>query len=81
VAEVARDPFNVVGAIRLWSFELAERLALGDSRPSLEERYPTRAEYVSKVAAAANSLARDRLLLGEDVAAYVKKAEAAPLDK
>ena len=58
----------------------AERMASGDPRPSLEERYPSHADYVSKVAAAANALARDRLLLDEDVAAYVKKAQAAPLE-
>jgi hypothetical protein len=36
---------------------------------------------VEKVTAAADGLARDRLLLEEDVAAYVKKAQAAPLEK
>src|SRR5271154_3109987 len=59
----------------------AERVALGDSRLSLEERYPSHAEYVDAVAAAANGLARDRLLLEEDVAAYVKKAQDAPVGK
>ena len=50
------------------------RLAKGDPRPSLEERYPTKAEYVAKVTAAAEALKRDRLMLDEDVAAYVRKA-------
>ena len=59
----------------------AERLALGDSRPSLEERYPSHAEYVNAVAAAAQGLVRDRLLLEEDVPAYVKKAQDAPVGK
>ena len=36
---------------------------------------------MSKVNAAAAGLARDRLLLDEDAAAYVKKAQAAPLEK
>ena len=58
-----------------------ERLARGDSRLSLDERYPSRDDYVSKVAAAAAGLARGRLLLEEDVETYVKKAQAAPLDK
>ena len=53
----------------------------GDSRPSLEERYPSHAEYVNAVAAAAHGLARDRLLLEEDVPAYVKKAQDAPVGK
>jgi hypothetical protein len=59
----------------------AERLALGDSRPSLEERYPSHVEYVNAVAAAAHGLVRDRLMLEEDVPAYVKKAQDAPVGK
>ena len=58
-----------------------ERLALGDSRLSLEERYPSHVEYVNAVAAAANGLVRDRLLLEEDVPAYVKKAQDTPVGK
>ena len=53
----------------------AERVANADPRPSLEERYPTHADYVSAVTSAANALARDRLLLDEDVQAYIKKAQ------
>ena len=52
----------------------AERKQKADPRPSLEERYPTKAEYVAKVTAAAEALKRDRLMLDEDVAAYVRKA-------
>ncbi len=55
-----------------------ERNTNADPRPSLEERYPTHADYVNRVAAAANGLARDRLLLEEDVEAYVKKAQNTP---
>jgi hypothetical protein len=51
-----------------------ERVANGDPRPSLEERYPSHADYVDRVTAAAVSLARNRLLLDEDVQAYVTKA-------
>jgi hypothetical protein len=53
----------------------AERIATADPRPSLEERYQSHADYVSAVISVANGLARDRLLLEEDVQAYVKKAE------
>jgi Alpha/beta hydrolase domain len=59
----------------------AERIALGDPRPSLEERYPSHADYVNAVTAAANGLARDRLLLEEDAQAYAKKAQAAAVGK
>jgi hypothetical protein len=53
----------------------ADRIAAADPRPSLEERYPNHADYLAAVGAAANALARDRLLLDEDVQAYVKKAQ------
>jgi len=54
----------------------AEREAAGDPRPSVAERYGTRAAYVAKVKAAADDLVRERLLLPDDAAAYVKAAEA-----
>jgi hypothetical protein len=51
----------------------AERIANADPRPSLEERYPSHANYVNAVAATA--LAHDRLLLDEDVQEYRRKAD------
>jgi Alpha/beta hydrolase domain len=54
----------------------AEREAAGDPRPSLEERYGSRAAYVAKVKAAADALVAERLLLPADAAAYVRTAEA-----
>ncbi|MEN3381943.1 MAG: hypothetical protein V7608_1987 [Hyphomicrobiales bacterium] len=54
----------------------AEREASGDPRPSVAERYGTRAAYVAKVKAAADDLVRERLLLSDDAARYVKDAEA-----
>jgi hypothetical protein len=54
----------------------AEREAAGDPRPSVAERYGTRASYVAKVKAAADDLVRERLLLPDDAARYVKAAEA-----
>jgi hypothetical protein len=42
---------------------------------------PSHVEYVDAVAAAAHGLVRDRLLLEEDVPAYVKKAQDAPVGK
>jgi hypothetical protein len=53
----------------------AEREAANDPRPSLEERYGSRAAYVERVKAAADALIRDRLLLPADAEAYVKAAE------
>ena len=53
----------------------AERITNADPRLSLEERYPSHADYVNRVAAVATGLARDRLLLDEDVQSYVSKAQ------
>jgi hypothetical protein len=44
----------------------AERLASGDPRPSLEERYGTRANYLAKLKAAADALVAQRYMLGDD---------------
>jgi hypothetical protein len=50
-----------------------------DPRPSLEERYANQADYVNSVASAAKRLAADRLLLDEDVQAYISKAQMTPV--
>jgi hypothetical protein len=54
----------------------AERLATGDPRKSLEERYRTHDRYVAAVGRAARALQHQRLLLREDVDKYVAAAEA-----
>jgi len=54
----------------------AAREASGDPRRSLEERYPTHQSYVDQVRAASEALARDRLLLSEDVDRFVQAAQA-----
>ena len=59
----------------------AERVSSGDPRLSIEERYPTHEAYVNAVTAAANGLAQQRLLLPEDVDAYVKRAQDSQVGK
>ncbi|HYZ61416.1 MAG TPA: alpha/beta hydrolase domain-containing protein [Acetobacteraceae bacterium] len=59
----------------------AERMANGDPRPSLEERYPTHAAYVQAVTQAAEGLGRQGLLLEEDVQRYVKAADDSGVGK
>jgi Alpha/beta hydrolase domain len=54
----------------------AERLATGDRRKSLEERYKDHQGYVKAVAKAAKNLAKDRLLLADDVQRYIDAAQA-----
>ena len=53
-----------------------ERLASGDPRPSLEERYGSHEAYVSKVRDAARGLVEQRFLLQEDADRLVREAEA-----
>jgi hypothetical protein len=57
----------------------AERLANGDPRPSIEERYPDHAAYVAKVKAQADALVAARYMLAGDAAKMVSEAEAAPI--
>lgn len=54
----------------------AERLASGDPRKSLEERYKDHAGYVKAVAKEAGKLEQRRLLLPADVQRYVEAAQA-----
>jgi hypothetical protein len=53
------------------------RLASGDPRPSLEERYADHATYVDQVKRAVEALKNERLLLDEDVQRYVAAAQSA----
>ena len=54
----------------------AERQQRGDPRPSIEERYRDRDDYVTRVRAAAEVLARQRYILEEDVEVVVANAAA-----
>ena len=55
----------------------AQRLAIGDPRLSLEERYPDHQTYVNMVTQAAQALEEQRLLVDIDVQAYIAAAQAA----
>jgi hypothetical protein len=54
----------------------ADRIAAGDPRPSLQELYGDHTGYVAAVAKAAHELNEDRLMLQEDVDAYIADAQA-----
>jgi hypothetical protein len=54
----------------------AEREAARDPRPSVEERYRGRAEYLGRLSEAALGLVRERFLLPEDVPVVVERAAA-----
>jgi hypothetical protein len=51
-----------------------EREARRDARPSIEERYRDREDYLQRIRAAAASLVNDRFLLEEDVDDVVQRA-------
>jgi hypothetical protein len=59
----------------------AERLAFGDARPSIEERYPSHHTYVRRVAHVARRLHLERFLLDEDVNRYIENAEASSIGR
>jgi hypothetical protein len=54
----------------------AERLAVGDPRASLEERYKNHDGYVKAVTKAAQNLGKRRFLLPADVQTYIDEAAA-----
>jgi hypothetical protein len=54
----------------------AERLASGDPRPSLEERYDTSARYASRIETVTRALVQMRLLLPEDAERFVEAARS-----
>ena len=63
----AADLCGLTGSYIPFAKTRAEREAAGDPRRSIEERYPSKAQYVNQVTQAANDLASRRLLLQEDV--------------
>jgi hypothetical protein len=72
---------NYVGGMIPFAKTQAQRLAIGDPRLSLEERYGTHDGYVAAVAkAAANAVARG-FLLQEDADALVQAAQASQVLK
>jgi hypothetical protein len=58
-----------------------ERVAAGDPRPSLEERYGSHGGYVAVVRAAAARLVRERFLLQEDADRLIAEAAASEVLK
>ncbi len=63
------------GGFKPFAKTKAERLASGDSRLSLEERYKDHETYVRLVTNAANELVRDGFLLQADAENMVRQAE------
>jgi hypothetical protein len=79
MASVPQDECSAMGAFIPFATTKAQRLATGDPRPSLEERYGTHSRYVQAVKAAAQRLVAERLLLPEDASAYIEAAKSRAL--
>src|SRR2546428_764371 len=68
------DLMSMMGSTLPFPRTRAERLAKGDPRRSVEERYPSRAAYLEKVRTAALALVAARHMLAEDLDAIVEHA-------
>ena len=77
----ANDGCDAAGQKIDFPLTRTDRLASGDPRLSIEERYPTHEAYESAVTRAADALLQERLLLPTDVAAYVARAQASPIGR
>ena len=73
----AGDPDTLValaGSYVPFAATKAEREAAGDPRPSIEERYGSRDEFMEKVEAVGHTLVGDRYLLADDLPAILDRA-------
>jgi hypothetical protein len=68
------DLMSMMGSTLPFPRTRAERLATGDPRRSIEERYPSRAAYLERVRTAALALVAARHVLAEDLDALVERA-------
>jgi hypothetical protein len=68
------DLMAMMGSTRPFARTRAERERQGDARPSIEERYGSRAGYLAAVRAAAERLVGAGHALAEDVEAMVTRA-------
>ncbi len=66
------------GSCLPFAIDKAARLAAGDPRPSIAERYKSGADYVAKVQAVVAALQKDRLMLAEDAERYLERAHREP---
>ncbi|MFC5462236.1 alpha/beta hydrolase domain-containing protein [Massilia niabensis] len=66
---------GLAGSYRPFARTRAERLAAGDSRPSLEERYGSHAGFVNAVRRAGKELVRERFLMKQDADKFIRAAE------
>jgi Alpha/beta hydrolase domain len=68
------DLMSMMGSTLPFARTAAERASTGDPRPSLEERYAGRDDYLARVRRDALAMVEARQLLAEDVDAVVERA-------
>jgi hypothetical protein len=71
--------YPLQGAISPFAPTREARMAAGDPRPSVEERYADDAAYVAAVRRAAEELVAERLLLPADAETLIARAQAGTL--
>jgi hypothetical protein len=67
---------GLVGAFEPFALTRQEREKSGDARPSIQERYSGRQDYLDRVKQSAETLVRQRFLIAEDVPAVLQRAAA-----
>ena len=67
--------YSILGSMLPFAATAAERRRSGDPRPSLEERYGSREDWVRRLSAATAGLVADGLLLPEDAATLLAAAD------
>jgi hypothetical protein len=77
----APDLCSLSGSFIPFATTKAERLASGDPRKSLEERYENHTGFVTAVEKAAKELVKERFLLPEDALTFIQAAEASDVLK
>jgi hypothetical protein len=75
----ANDGCEASGQYIPFKATAAERMAAGDPRPSVQERYPSFAMYRSAVMRAINDLVRDRFMLCDDAGNVYARLQQAGL--
>jgi len=70
---------SLVGSFSAFAATKAQRESAGDARPSIEERYRSRDDYVNRVRLAAQDLVTRGFLLAEDAAVIIQAAASSNL--
>jgi hypothetical protein len=68
--------YDIAGSFIPFPLTKADRLKTGDPRLSIEERYASKQDYLTKYERAANSLVQERFMLPQDVPNFLKQGAA-----